>query len=722
MTSSVTTIANYAFQNCSTMVSITGLSNVVSIGNYAFSGCRKLKSINLPSGLTTLGTYAFNNCSVLDSIVIPTGITSIPANAFKTCSGLKVITFHNGITSIGNSSFQQCGFVNLELPEGLETIGSASFQGCNKLRNLTIPASLTSVGTTAFGTLSVLESLTCRATVPPTIASSTFSQTSTANVTLYVPCASTGAYYSSTSWNTFTNILPYDTCANYFYLTSIGTGTEMAVSRWAHSTSDIKVPFSGNVEYLSIPNSIAVPTSSSRIQIYKIREIRNEAFRGYPNLVAINIGDSIRKIGSRAFYQCPNLRNVVIGKNVSEIQTEAFAGCDLNYLESKAIDAPTLGTNVFNGVSESLEVHIPCENPNTYYSSWNYFDNFATTTIPTVFGAAAIENTGAVYTLEQPSCGNNYALLLAHPAQGYVFSQWGDGSTTNPRYLNADSVTTDATTAYFILGSVGSGGEAPAQYLLSLSSNQPNAGDVIGQGLYSANTSVTIYARPFGINEFIDWSDGSTENPRTITITGNMTLSANFRFNEPTFNIYASSNNNSLGSVTGSGIYSWGDTATLVATPTSGNIFTGWNDGNQNATRTIVVEASGAYVANFSTGETPTLPTFTLTVLSGNANQGSVAGSGAYHEGDNISISAIPNNGFVFLRWNDNSTQNPRTISVSGNETYTAYFEAVPVYYTLTVLSNNNNMGTVTGSNTYMSGSNATITATANNGYHFDGW
>ena len=42
--------------------------------------------------------------------------------------------------------------------------------------------------------------------------------------------------------------------------------------------------------------------------------------------------------------------------------------------------------------------------------------------------------------------------------------------------------------------------------------------------------------------------------------------------------------------------------------------------------------------------------------------------------GSQVTISATPKEGYHFLRWNDNNTDNPRIVDVTGNATYTAFF------------------------------------------------
>lgn len=59
-------------------------------------------------------------------------------------------------------------------------------------------------------------------------------------------------------------------------------------------------------------------------------------------------------------------------------------------------------------------------------------------------------------------------------------------------------------------------------------------------------------------------------------------------------------NNDSYGTVTGSGVYDNGKTATLTAKANDGYKFVKWNDGNTSATRTINVTNSATYTAVFA--------------------------------------------------------------------------------------------------------------------------
>ena len=65
-------------------------------------------SYEIPAGVTSIGDYAFQDCSRLTSITIPNSVTSIGYSAFEDCSSLTNITIPNSVTSIGNLAFNGC--------------------------------------------------------------------------------------------------------------------------------------------------------------------------------------------------------------------------------------------------------------------------------------------------------------------------------------------------------------------------------------------------------------------------------------------------------------------------------------------------------------------------------------------------------------------------------------------------------------------------------------
>lgn len=74
----VTTISDYAFFNCTELVSIVA-ANATSVGANAFYGCSKLETVDLRN-CVTIGNNAFNGCTKLKTIIVSDKLTSCASN------------------------------------------------------------------------------------------------------------------------------------------------------------------------------------------------------------------------------------------------------------------------------------------------------------------------------------------------------------------------------------------------------------------------------------------------------------------------------------------------------------------------------------------------------------------------------------------------------------------------------------------------------------------
>ncbi|MDY5969044.1 MAG: hypothetical protein SPJ13_03380 [Bacteroidales bacterium] len=68
---------------------------------------------------------------------------------------------------------------------------------------------------------------------------------------------------------------------------------------------------------------------------------------------------------------------------------------------------------------------------------------------------------------------------------------------------------------------------------------------------------------------------------------------------------------------------------------------------------------------------------YTITAEPNDATMGTVTGGGEYDKDATVTLTATPNAGYVFKQWQDGNTQNPRTITVTADATYTATFESL---------------------------------------------
>ncbi len=93
--------------------------NVTSIGEYAFQDCSGLTSVTIPNSVTSIGGNAFDGCIGLTSVTIPNSVTEIGAQAFLGCTGLTSVTIPNSVTEIGNATFWRCtGLTSIVVENG----------------------------------------------------------------------------------------------------------------------------------------------------------------------------------------------------------------------------------------------------------------------------------------------------------------------------------------------------------------------------------------------------------------------------------------------------------------------------------------------------------------------------------------------------------------------------------------------------------------------------
>ena len=197
---------------------------------------------------------------------------------------------------------------------------------------------------------------------------------------------------------------------------------------------------------------------------------------------------------------------------------------------------------------------------------------------------------------------------------------------------------------------------------------------------YADGASCTITATANPGYHFVRWNEDITSNPYTFTVTGDATYTAYFEENSGTevyYTITVVSDNTDMGTVNGGGQVLEHGSVQISATALTGYHFTHWNDNNTENPRTLTdVTADATYTAYFEENSGAEVY-YTITVVSDNTDMGTVSGGGQVLEHGSVQISATALTGYHFTHWNDNNTDNPRTLTnVTANATYTAYFEA----------------------------------------------
>lgn len=136
-----------------------------------------------------------------------------------------------------------------------------------------------------------------------------------------------------------------------------------------------------------------------------------------------------------------------------------------------------------------------------------------------------------------------------------------------------------------------------------------------------------------------------------------------------TINVVGLSADSVMGRVDGSDRYDLNSTATLTAVPHEGYKFVMWNDSVITNPRTFTVTGDTTFTAYFAP-----LEEYSVEVYVDDLKRGTVQGSGVYYEQSEVTISAQANDGYYFTHWNDSVAANPRTIVLTQDTAFTAYF------------------------------------------------
>ncbi len=308
----VTSIGECAFENSSSITSVTIPDGVVSIGDSAFQNCESLSIVTIPDSVTNIDGSAFSGCTSLTSVTIPDSVKKIGSQAFSRCTSLISVNIPDGVLYVGFDAFNKTAYYNNEtnwengvlyighhlikakesvtdnctIKEGTLTIAGRAFEGCTNLTSVTIPDSVTSIKEVFYE---------CRSLTSVTIPDSVTSIE--------------GAFYGCTSLTSVT--IPDN-------VTSIGKETFSGCT----SLTSVTIPDCvTNIEYsafyeCSSLTSVTIPDSVKRIDPY--------AFCGCTNLTSVTIPDSVTWIGTYAFCGCTSLTSVTISESVSGIDLYAL--------------------------------------------------------------------------------------------------------------------------------------------------------------------------------------------------------------------------------------------------------------------------------------------------------------------------------------------------------------------------------------------------------------
>ncbi|MBS4028932.1 MAG: InlB B-repeat-containing protein [Ignavibacteriales bacterium] len=238
---------------------------------------------------------------------------------------------------------------------------------------------------------------------------------------------------------------------------------------------------------------------------------------------------------------------------------------------------------------------------------------------------------------------------------------------------------------------------------------------------YAHGTMVELTAAASEGYHFAYWSNdlGGSENPDTLEMTSDKTVTANFEINS--YTITASADDN--GSIFPSGEVSvnYGDDMQFTFAADEGYHF------DSLFVDDAFVDSSESFTFMNVSSDHSIYATFAINMysLTVNAENGTVAknpNQESYAHGSEVELTATAATGYAFVNWSGDASgsDNPLMITMAGNTTITANFSSNT--FTLTVSAENGSVAINPDQTNYVSGTEVTLTASANTGYHFTNW
>ena len=418
---------------------INGVS-VTEIGESAFENCTSLTSVTMPDSVTSIGFCAFYNCKSLTSVTIPDSVTSISESAFEDCKSLTSATIPDSVTSIGDYAYHGCYFTsenfvnnsNVELddsskptivdtdadgfcikdnelvrlrpayaigevtiPNSVIIFGYSAFDSCESLISVTIPDSVTCIDDRTFSSCTSLTSIEVSGNNKnySSIDGVLFNKNKSRLITY--PAGKTDSKYVMPNSVISIDDDAFDSCINLKSVTIPNSVTSIDSGAFSNCISLTSIEVSGNNKNYSSTDGVLFNKDKSELITYpagktdseyaipnSVTSIGNYAFACSTNLTSVSIPNSVTSIGYDTFEDCTSLTSVTIPDSVTSIGWDTFENCTSLASITIGNGITSIGLGAFSGCTSLTSVTIPDSVTSVGNSAFYDCTSLASVTIP----------------------------------------------------------------------------------------------------------------------------------------------------------------------------------------------------------------------------------------------------------------------------------------------------------------------------------------------------
>ena len=474
--------------------------------------------------------------------------------------------------------------------------------------------------------------------------------------------------------------------------TTMGAGNTTIYAHWTATTRSYTATFNGNGGGTPSPSTIT-KTYGSELGTLPTCSRTGYTFLGWYTASSggTKISSTTKITGTVTYYAQWSINSYTLTYNVNGGNAVSPASKSVQYGSAYGtLPTPTRAstaqysytfagwyTAATGGTQVTANTTMGAGNT-TIYAHWTATTRSYTIGYQTTYGSLNRTSQSVAY-------GSKGSCILTMPSNDaqytYTFQGWytaanGGGTKVGSSLtLETPSVTGAATYYAYVTRAVNrytftfnaNGGSTP-----SSSSITKNYNEAIGTLPTCSRAADNTYTYTFAGWFDTAASSGGTQLTTTTKVTSNKTWYARWTATYKNYTVTWNGNGGTPSKSSSSFHYN-AALGTLPTATRTGYTFKGWStsaSGSVNVSTTTKVTGNVTYYAVWQ------INSYTLTVTAGTG--GTVSGGGTYNYGATATLKATPSAGYHFVKWSDGNTNASRTVTVTGNATYTATFKQDP--------------------------------------------